>query len=141
MPPPDQASILLVSPKGEDRKSLQNLRQDWFIDSTDTCVNALAALSSNPIEVVVCNEDLGDGNWSDLLRAFSYLDSPPPVIVLSKRADEHLWAAVLRAGAYDLLAVPLEPIDAVRTISHAVKRRVCQRSEQTHVLRMAAVNA
>jgi len=141
MPGHAQASILLVSPKGDDRKSLQNLLQDWAIDSTDTCREALVALAANTVEVVVCNEDLRDGNWSDLLRGLAYLESPPPVIVLSNRADEHLWADVLRAGAYDLLPVPLERADAVRTISQAAERRACQRSEQPRALRMAAAGA
>jgi len=141
MPGPAQASILVVSPKGDDRKSLQNLLQDWTFDSTDTCRDALVALAAKTVEVVVCNEDLRDGNWSDLLRALTSLNSPPPVIVLSNRADEHMWADVLRAGAYDLLAVPLEPADAVRTISHAAERRACQRNDQPRVLRMAAAGA
>jgi len=141
MPSHAQASILVVSSEGDDRKSLQNLMQDWIIDSTDTCRDALVALAANTVEVVVCNEDLRDGSWSDLLRALAYMESPPPVIVLSHRADEHLWADVLRAGAYDLLAVPLEPADTVRTISHAAGRRACQRSEQPRALRMAGVGA
>jgi DNA-binding NtrC family response regulator len=141
MPVHAQASILFVSPKGDDRKSLQNLLQDWIIDSTDTCRDALVALAANAVGVVVCNEDLRDGNWSDLLRELACLQSPPPVIVLSNRADEHLWADVLRAGAYDLLAVPFEPADTLRTISHAIERYSCQRSEQPRVLRMAGVGA
>lgn len=140
MPGPSEASILLVSPKGDDCRSLQRLLQDWVIDSTDSCREALAALSSSLVGVVVCSDRLRDGDWSDLLREVGSMDLPPPFIVLSDRADEHLWADVLRAGGYDLLASPLEPADALRTISHAAHRRACQRSERApHMSRMAGV--
>jgi len=138
MPGSSEASILLVSPKGDDRRSLQRLLEDWVIDSADTCGEALATLASNVVGVVVCNERLLDGNWTDLVREVAGMEFPPPVIVLSDQADEHLWADVLRAGGYDLLAMPLEPADALRTISHAAHRRACQRSEVSPGLRRMA---
>jgi FixJ family two-component response regulator len=132
--------MLLVSPKGDDRQALQNLFPGQTIVSVGTITDALAALGGDGLKVVICHEDLPDGRWSDLMRELDYLESPPPLIVLSPHADDYLWADVLRAGAHDLLATPLEPRDALRAISVAV-RQAWQPTEQQPVRRMAAMSA
>jgi len=135
-----QPGIVVVSTTDDDRKSIEMLLWDWAVDSASSLGEAMALIAANQVGVVVCREDFAGGAWSDLLRELERLDAPPPLIVLSHRADEHLWARVLRAGAYDLLAMPLEPADAMRAISHAVSH-FWQRTAQPRVSRMAAVVA
>ena len=68
---------------------------------------ALHMHSSHPC-VVVCERDLVDGDWKDVLAVTASLPNPPPVIVTSRQADEHLWAEVLNLGGFDVLAKPLD---------------------------------
>ena len=76
----------------------------------------------NRPRVVVCERDLPDGDWRDVLAATSSLPSPPPLIVASRLADEHLWAEVLNLGGYDVLAKPLDKQEVGRTLKLAWDR-------------------
>ncbi len=64
---------------------------------------------------MVCERDLPDGNWRDVLDAASARPDPPPLIVTSRLADDHLWAEVLNLGGYDVLAQPFDH-DEVRRV-------------------------
>jgi len=85
---------------------------------------AHAFLQRSRVRVVVCERDLPDGNWRDVLESATRLSHPPAVIVASRLADERLWLDVLVAGGYDVLPRPLDAAEAGRTIvlAHASSR-------------------
>jgi DNA-binding response OmpR family regulator len=79
-------------------------------------------LQEDRARVVLCEHALPDGNWKDMLDIARSHRFPPPVIVTSRLADDYLWAEVLNLGGYDVLATPLEPAEALRSISLAWQR-------------------
>ena len=68
---------------------------------------------------MICDTNLPDGVWRDLLNQISQLVNAPNLIVTSRLADERLWAYVLNAGGYDLLLVPFNADEVVRVTTHA----------------------
>jgi DNA-binding NtrC family response regulator len=80
----------------------------WQIKIVHSINEAMEALRSLPIHVVLCEHRLSDGTWMDILRETEDLCPRPQTIVLSASADSALWGEVLNCGAYDLLATPLE---------------------------------
>lgn len=80
---------------------------------------ALTLLQQNSVRVVISERDLPDGTWRDLLESMAGLNDPPPLIVASRLADDHLWLEVLNAGGYDVLALPFDRQEAIRTIALA----------------------
>jgi len=74
--------------------------------------------SSHPC-LVLCERDLADGDWKDVLEVTVSLTSPPPVIVTSRHADEHLWAEVINLGGFDVLAKPLDKQEVSRVLNFA----------------------
>lgn len=76
---------------------------------------AVQAIRSLPISVVLCEDTLSDGNWLNIVRETERRCPRPETIVLSHRADTRLWAEVLSCGGYDLLPMPLE-LHEVNTI-------------------------
>jgi len=87
----------------------------WF----QTCRAALTFLREHPVGVVVSHTQLADGCWKDLLGALSRFTPPPNLIVLSRLADEGLWAEVLNLGGYDVLLTPFEREEALRVCQGA----------------------
>lgn len=81
----------------------------WQLKVVHSIAEAVGAIRTLPISVVLCDRELGDGNWLDLVRETEHIDPRPTTIVLSDHHDERLWADVLSCGAYDLL---LKPINA-----------------------------
>ena len=97
---------------------------DVEILAVSTCNEARSLLqTAPPVEVVVTQVTLADGNWSDILRYLVDNDIRASVVVSSPRADEHLWSEILWRGGYDLLVEPYESGDFQQTIEGALRAR------------------
>jgi len=70
----------------------------------------MRTLKHQSFGVVVCQSQLPDSSWEQVL---SYLADLPPFIVISRLADERLWAAVLNKCGFDVLAKPLARAEVV----------------------------
>lgn len=72
--------------------------------------------------VILTTRVLPDGSWKDVV-AFSNETCPGShVIVISRLADEELWAEVLNMGGFDLLAEPLNEDEVLRVATSAWTR-------------------
>lgn len=102
--------LLTVSPGLDDHLSLQRIldADQCRIDNVSSWREAVGYLRNSGPAVVVCESQLPDGSWKDLLRALRALKNPPPMIVMSWHADEALWAEVLNLGGYDVLMKPFD---------------------------------
>jgi len=114
-------AILLVSPAPEDHAFLRPLlstagRKAYF---TRTYREAVGVLCRDRISVIICERDLPDGKWKDLLSQIAPLSDPPCLIVASRLADEFLWAEVLNLGGYDVLAKPFDAEEVARVVALA----------------------
>jgi DNA-binding NtrC family response regulator len=118
---PEVVNVLLVSPFDEDHLHLRailrhsNLQQHSVRDR----VGAIAFLRENTTPVVICESDLPDGTWRDVLAHFDAMALPPMLVVTSRFADEHLWSEALNLGAYNVLAKPLSTKEVFHVVDSA----------------------
>jgi len=128
--------ILLISGAPEDFDALRTILNDplWHLARVGTCEEAFARLCRKPMSVVVCESDLPDGNWRDVLNRTSQLADPPALIVTSRLADEHLWAEVLNLGGYDVLAKPFREGE----VRHVISTAWIQKEKSIPTVRAAA---
>ena len=116
-------TLLVLSPFGEDQAALEDLltgfRGCWHIRRTGSVPEALEILRRNQIPILVCESELPDGNWQDVLRQAADLAHPPQMIVMSRLADDRLWTEVLDLSGYDVLRKPFHPPEARRVIARA----------------------
>jgi DNA-binding NtrC family response regulator len=114
-------TALLISSETQDHDMLSCLfqRHGWSLQSADCFDSASAILQQAPISVVVTERDLPIGNWKDVLEASHGLRNVPLVIVISRFADDYLWAEALNLGAYDVLLKPLEESEVFRVLTSA----------------------
>ncbi len=75
---------------------------------------ASAQISRPETDVVICESDLPDGSWIDVLDAAMARPKPPIVIVTSRLSDDYLWAEVLNRGGYDVLVQPFDEEEVTR---------------------------
>lgn len=122
-------AILLVSPALEDHAFLRALlaTAGCKLYMALTYREAVSILCRDRIAVIVCEQDLPDGKWKDLLSQIAPLTDPPCLIVTSRLADELLWAEVLNLGGYDVLAKPFDANEVFRVVSLA-----CEHWEREH---------
>ena len=102
-------TLLIVGPVEDDcgREPFFD-RFPWPAHRVRNCLEMALHLHGSHPCVVVCERDLADGDWKDVLEVTASLPIPPPVIVTSRLADERLWAEVINLGGFDVLAKPLD---------------------------------
>lgn len=119
--PAEMASILLVSPYAEDHLRIPRILADstWRCCHCQNWQQAAEVLERSRIGVVLCERDLTDGSWRDVLACAQSQLRPPSVIVCSHLADEVLWAEVLNLGGYDVLIKPFDCEEVLRVVNAA----------------------
>ncbi len=116
-------SLLIVSSDEVDRRSLDRiLKPDCHLHRAATRHEAKTILRRLRPAVVICDQQLTDGNWRDLLTDLQREKGGPPLIVSSHLADDRLWAEVLNLGGYDLLIKPFVPAEVSRVVQMAARR-------------------
>jgi len=110
--------VLLISPFDEDHQHLSDIlkHSNWQQHSARTKRESFEYLQENVTPVVICESELPDGNWQDVLSQFGRMQCPPLLVVTSRMADDRLWSEVLNLGAYNVLAKPLN----MREVFHVV---------------------
>jgi len=96
----------------DDRNSVRALadlvgREGYRTATAETLREARAALEEEPVEVVLCDLVLPDGQGIDLLKELGE-DSPTEMILITANASIETAVEALRLGAYDYLTKPLD---------------------------------
>ena len=118
---PENISILLVSPNPADLPALREIlhHAHWELCQVETVTQAERHVNSNAPSVIVCERNLPDGSWKNLLRCGNTNSNSPVLLVASRGADEALWAEVLNLGGYDVLLKPFDKAEVVRVVGMA----------------------
>jgi len=114
-------NVLLTSPFDEDHLQLRTIfrHSNWHPHGARTRAEALEFLQETSAPVVICECELQDGTWKDMLSQLVLLQRPPLLVVTSRFADERLWSEVLNLGAYNVLAKPLNGKEVFHVVSLA----------------------
>jgi DNA-binding response OmpR family regulator len=115
-------TVLSVTPDPHDHLALGSIigHSRWTLLKTKTLSAARKALlQHHDISVVICERDLEDGTWADILTCIQSLPHPPTLIVTSRLADDELWSLVLHLGGWDVLAKPFDRSEVLRSVRYA----------------------
>ena len=119
--------VLLVAPAGNTRALFTQTFEssNWRLESAATPAEALLRLRDRPMAVLIYEDreppraGVETEPWLVLLQETRNLVHPPKVIIASRQADDRMWAEVLHQGGYDVLPLPLESGEVIRTVSMA----------------------
>ena len=119
--PEKTVAVLAISPIEDDHLFLGNIfgHTNWQLRKARTWREALSLLDRQRIPVLICESQLLDATWKDVLAELSNLPDQPMLIVASRLADESFWAEVLNLGAYDVLMKPFDATEVFRVVSLA----------------------
>lgn len=119
--PEQVVTVLAVGCGREDRRQLREIFEssNWVLRGVRNCGQARRMLTSRRAAVILCEREMPDGTWLDLLRECEEAKCHPLVVVTSHKADDALWAEVLNLGGYDVLAEPFEAREVVRILGLA----------------------
>lgn len=124
----DPSSLMIVLATEEDRHSVEAIAAPcrWKLYRAGSCEEAVRFARHTHPRVLLCDEELPDGNWRRIWKALSIGPDPPLLVVASRNADERLWSQVLNSGAYDLLAKPFRTEEVVWTLHCAAGAKECE---------------
>lgn len=125
--------ILVVSPFSEDEEAIRlSLEEEhWGLAAVQSCDEARSLIRNHRQSLlVVCRDELPDGGWRDLIAELAVAGEKMELIVVSRCADEHLWAEVLNVGGFDLISTPLVPYEVQRVIRSALESAHGQQGPQ-----------
>jgi DNA-binding NtrC family response regulator len=125
-PEPGQThSVLYAGASADDLARLRKILPVtlWRVQHAPSAAAAIRELRRTPYDVVLCEKQLEDAMWAEMLELVSRIPAGPAFIVASLFADEHLWAEALNLGAYDVLAKPFEPAEVTRVLMSASRFR------------------
>ena len=130
-------SLVLVSAIEADREVLTSFLDErrWSIRVCKSIADAQRCLSSSII--VICDQLLPDGDWRVVLSILRALPATPLLIVMSRLADDALWAEVLNCGGYDVISKPLARADVIwvlQSASNMVADKARTRPARTSVM-------
>ena|SRR5579884_2215207 len=91
----------------------------WRLEVCRTWKGALDAAERLGATVVIYDRDANPDGWQKALRRTLHLSARPSFLLVSRFADERMWAELLDNGGYDLLTAPLEAHEVVRTVDAA----------------------
>jgi len=114
-------AVLSVSPIEEDHLSLQAIirHSTWRLFQARDLATASALLQQYEIPVVLLEQDLLPGRWTEVLEHVKSLPKAPSLIVASRLADDRLWAEALNLGAWDVLTKPFDRREVFRSVKSA----------------------
>ena len=119
--PERTVTVLAISPNEEDHLFLANIfsHTNWQLRAAHTWHDALGLIARQRIPVLLCERQLLDATWKEVLSGLSHLADRPVLIVASRLADEAFWAEALNLGAYDVLMKPFDATEVFRVVSLA----------------------
>ena len=121
--------VLVVSSDSSLRHRLADILVTLGIDpvrlsSLRECHQVLA---QKKVGLVFCDPKVQDGNYKDLLSAYSPLPEKPRVVVTSSTADWDEFQEAIRCGAFDVISAPCRHADVEWMIIQA--KRAERRAE------------
>jgi DNA-binding response OmpR family regulator len=133
--PGEAINIMVLHTEDRDIVDLIGTLRDfgYKVEWATTLSDGLAGLRTTAVPAVICESNLPDGNWRDLVQHLGSFEPQPLLIVSDQDADDRLWADVLTTGAYDLVQEPFETDEVIRSLSLAI-----QHWQETQIFRQSS---
>ena len=107
----------------QNRKLVESAIERWSLDVGwySTLQEARRSLRRGTHSLVLCEANLPDGTYRDVMQLLSHKLGRIRVIVMSESALEDSYRQAMDEGVFDVLAIPCRRTDVQWIIMHAVQ--------------------
>ncbi len=126
-------NLLIVDDELSMRELLEFVFRDegFQVFTASSIKEAHAALSDNPIQIVISDMRLGDGNGLDLLKHIRGEYPEILFILVTAYASADSAIDALKFGAYDYITKPFDVDDLKKIVQNAAEKSFQQKSHKT----------
>lgn len=117
--------ILHVDPTLEDRDAIRaglSTQEGWTVEGAASYEEARDRLSLHPVDAVLSEADLGDGEWRDLLTTIRGRQWNTPVFVVTRSLSVESAAQAARDGAELVFSKDSDPAEWLFPLECAIER-------------------
>lgn len=137
-------NILSVEPSAEDFQRLATMlgrHSELRLSRASGIRSALDHLATEPVDVILAEHQLQDGNAFDFLKTIAGQGLTLPVVVVTGKGDELLAAEVIQAGACDYISKKwLSETCLLRSIHHVFEKHRLQKEKEALIKKMAEMS-
>ena len=125
--------VLVVSPERSviDVTVSALARHPLFITGVQSYRDALYVLVNKHIAVLLCDDNLPDGSWKDLLGQIAMMPEPPRLVVMAETSDRALCAEAINLGSHDVLAKPVDETEIKQVVLRALSTNTQSQVQHT----------
>ena len=104
-------------------------RNSFLVETSTTGDSALAHLSNQSFDLVLCDYRLEDTNGKEMLVKIKELYPKTGVIIITGYSDIKLAVELIKLGAYDYITKPLYPDEILNTVNKAIEMQIALNKE------------
>lgn len=126
--------ILHVDPSTADRNSIREAlssQENWTIEGASSYEEARERLQLHPVDLILCEADLGDGEWRDLASMVLSRQMTTPVFIVSASMTVETAAQAARDGAEGVLVKGSDPSEWLFPLECAMERAASRALRQS----------
>ena len=114
--------LLAILPGQEDAEQLRRIAAGlgWSVSVVDTPAEAMARLQSEPVTAAICDQDLPQEDWREVMNRIAALPKSPCVLLASRVMDQYLWNEVIQCRGYDVVSKPFQSEELRRVVAFAL---------------------
>ena len=90
--------------------------------TVECCRQVRDVLAAHPVDLVITDVSLTDGNWCDVVRHVMVSGTTAGIVVVAEKPTDTLWAEVFWRGAHDLLVAPYQAHEVHHVVCSALRR-------------------
>lgn len=134
--PHEPVQLVAIIQNPYDSATLRQLASiyGWSLSIVNSSDAAMVLLKGQPTPLVICDRDLADEAWSDVLAKIAAQPQAVCVLLASSVIDDYLWQRVIRHNGYDVVAKPFQPEELRRAVTFAWSWRGWAHRHRTEVL-------
>jgi DNA-binding NtrC family response regulator len=115
--------ILIACSSAEYKEKLAEILKAWALEMTivSTPAEVQALLPAQAPALVICEDQLAEGTYHEVLDVLSAAKSPARLLVLIH--DETKYSEAMQSGAFDAIPVPFRRSDAQWAVIRALQAK------------------
>ncbi len=132
----EPVKLVGITQNSRDAADLRGIagNHGWRVSIVESSEAAISVLNEQPTPVVICDRDLPDEAWHEVLAKIAALPQAVCVLVASRVVDDYLWRQVIRHHGYDVVSKPFQPEELRRAVRFAWSWRGWAHRHYTEVL-------